>query len=159
MHSSRMRTIRCSSCLLGAGGGVCPGGCLPHPSCEQNETLVKTLPCHNYIADGKYIKTQSDFNESIFTVCNSSCGKVMFSQVSVCPQGGGVHPLGRHPPGQRHTHTSRHPSAWADTPPPPRWQMVTAADGTHPTGMHSCLNFNTRKLYLCCLPLLGTNLF
>ena len=35
-----------------------------------------------------------------------------------CPQGvGGVHPLGRHPPPQ---------------------QMATAADGTQPTGMHSC---------------------
>ena len=27
MHSSRMRTVRCSSRLL--GGDVCPGGCLP----------------------------------------------------------------------------------------------------------------------------------
>ena len=26
---------------------------------------------------------------------------------------------------------------WADTPPPPN-QTATAADGTHPTGMHSC---------------------
>ena len=26
------------------------------------------------------------------TVHNSSCGKVMFLLVSVCPQGGGVHP-------------------------------------------------------------------
>ena len=32
MHSSRMRTVRCSSRLAGEvclpGGGVCPGGCL-----------------------------------------------------------------------------------------------------------------------------------
>ena len=42
----------------------------------------------------------------------------MFLQVSVCPQeGGGVHPLGIHP--------------LPETP--------TAADGRHPTGMHSCL--------------------
>ena len=43
--------------------------------------------------------------------------------------GGGVadSPIGRHPLyGQT--------PPWADTPP----QMVTAADGTHPTGMHSC---------------------
>ena len=39
----------------------------------------------------------------LVTVRNSSCGKVMFLQVSVCPHGGGVHPradthpLGRHP--------------------------------------------------------------
>ena len=127
---------------------------------------------------------------SFITVRNSSCGKVMFSQVSVCPQGGGVHPqahipLGRHPPGRhppwadppvqtlplgrhashgRQTHpsgqtspgqtphwadarplTGRHSPGqtppwadtlpWADTPPP---EMATAADGMHPTGMHSC---------------------
>ena len=35
----------------------------------------------------------------------------------------GRHPPGRHPPG-RHPHPG---------------QMATAADGTHPTGMHSCL--------------------
>ena len=43
-------------------------------------------------------------------------------------------PLGRHPwtdtPGQI-------PHPWADTPPPRKTD--TAADGTHPTGMHSCL--------------------
>ena len=40
----------------------------------------------------------------------------------------GRHPLGRHPPGQT--------PPQADTPAqtPPR----IAADGTHPTGMHSC---------------------
>ena len=40
----------------------------------------------------------------------------------------GIHPPGRHPPGQT--------SPWADTP--PRQQTATAADVTHPTGMHSC---------------------
>ena len=57
------------------------------------------------------------------TVCNSSCGKVMFSQVPVCPRGGGVHP-----PGIQPLLSCRHPGAdtsalaetsWADTP--PRW--------------------------------------
>ena len=45
----------------------------------------------------------------------------MFSQVSVCPQGGGgVHPLpGRHLPPE----------------------MATSVEGTHPTGMHSCSEF------------------
>ena len=38
-----------------------------------------------------------------------------------------THPLGRHPLG-------RHPLGR----PPPLHQMATAADGTHPTGMHSC---------------------
>ena len=60
-----------------------------------------------------------------------------------CPRGGGClpqcmlrytpplwadTPLSRHPPGQTHTHR-------ADPTP---GQTATAADGTHPTGMHSC---------------------
>ena len=60
----------------------------------------------------------------IFTICNSSCGKVMFSQGSVILSTGEVYiPLGRHPPG-------RHPP-----------KTATAVDGTHPTGMHSCCSF------------------
>ena len=57
----------------------------------------------------------------------------MFSQVSVIlPTGGADTPRGRQPP-------------WADTPkqtPPgqtPPSKTTTAADGTHPTGMDSCL--------------------
>ena len=55
-----------------------------------------------------------------------SCGKLMFSQTCVksSAHGGGlVTPL-----------------LWADTPPPP--QTATAADGTHPTRMHSCHNIH-----------------
>ena len=82
-----------------------------------------------------------DFSVSVplnlVTVRNSSCGKVMFSQASVCPQGGGVHPLGRHPLPQADT-----PSHQADTPlwpdTTPNHETATSADGTHPTGMHSC---------------------
>ena len=40
-------------------------------------------------------------------------------------ESGGVHPPGRHP------------LSWADTLLPP--ETATASDGTHPTGMHSCL--------------------
>ena len=59
MHSSRMRTVRCSSrllgegvvsargCLPGGGGylprGVCPGGCLPHTSSPTPWTEWQTL--------------------------------------------------------------------------------------------------------------------
>ena len=96
-------------------------------------------------------------------------------RLSFCSRGQGVlqTPPGRHPladtpwaepPGQtppgRHP-TSRHspsrhfpqqtpladtplPSACWDTPPPP--PVATAADGTHPTGMHSCLWLNLGQL-------------
>ena len=89
----------------------------------------------------------------------------MFLQASVCPQGGGgvclsacwdtTPPLGadtppeQTPPGSRHPPEqtppeqtppqSRYPPG-ADTPQsrhPPQ-DTVTAADRTHPTGMHSC---------------------
>ena len=86
MHSSRIRIVRCSSRLLGGvfpggclpggvsawggvyvcsegslprGGGVCVpgGGVCP---CERNDGQigVKTLPCRNYIADGKNVPTK-----------------------------------------------------------------------------------------------------
>ena len=59
---------------------------------------------------------------------------------SFCSQGEVYTPLGRHP---RQTPPGRHPDTpladtpcLADTAPPP--ETATAADGTHPTGMHSC---------------------
>ena len=66
------------------------------------------------------------------------------------PQGADT-PRSRHPPGadtpRSRPPRSRHPpgadtpqeqtSPGADTPPP--GETATAADGTHPTGMHSCL--------------------
>ena len=78
MHSSRMRTIRCSSRLLGGmstrGGGclprgglclpgvcVClprgaclPGGCLADTPVDRMTDRCKTLPCRNYVVDGNY---------------------------------------------------------------------------------------------------------
>ena len=78
-----------------------------------------------------------------------------------CP-GGGMYipawieadnPLSRHPPGQTppgKTHPSpgqtppgRHPlPPWADPRADIPPEMATAADGTHPTGMHSCSSLN-----------------
>ena len=55
----------------------------------------------------------------------------MFSQAcqEFCPQGRGVHPLGRHLPRQ--------------TPTPPR-QTATAVDSMHPTRMYSCYHLQTK---------------
>ena len=67
---------------------------------------------------------------SFVTVRKQSCGKVRFSTVCVKNS---VHRGG----------VCQTPS-WADTPPAdtpsrhPQGQMATAADRTHPTGMHSC---------------------
>ena len=66
--------------------------------------------------------------------------KVMFSQVSVhgggvsAPLHTGIHPLGRHPPAQ---------CMLGYTPPPAQCMLGYGqqADGTHPTGMHSCSEF------------------
>ena len=135
---------------------------LSHLSKRQNEDLVRqTLEAHvasqpsrtevekqaygwiQWAKHRKHLKvfvlrfanTSTLYVFVIFTVRNSSCGKVMFSQVSVCPQGGGVHPPGQRPP-PRQTIICRNTPLRADTP--PHRQTTTAADGTHLTGMHSC---------------------
>ena len=93
----------------------------------------------------------------LITIRNSS-RKVMFSQASVknsIHYGGGrgvclqvqrgVHPLGRHPP--------QADTPWAHTPPSrqtPAQETASAADGTHPTGIHSCIsNLNTNNKNVC----------
>ena len=45
-------------CVLSAAVAVCPGGLSATPTlpCEQNDRLVKTLPCSNYVADGNNYK-------------------------------------------------------------------------------------------------------
>ena len=75
-------------------------------------------------------------NLTVITVRKRSCGKVMFLHLSVSHsvhRGGSVH-AGIHTP-----RTDTPP--WADTPCPVHAgiDMATAADSTHPTGMHSCV--------------------
>ena len=71
---------------------------------------------------------------SLFTV-RKELAKVMFLHLSVCPQGGLPQCiLGYHPPEQAPPSRSRPPLR---SRPPPQ-QTATIADGTHPTGMHSC---------------------
>ena len=123
----------------------------------------------------------------IFTVRNE-VAKVMFLQASVCPRGGGCLPqcmLGYHTPGSRHPPgadppQSRHPLAvdtpgadtplpWEQTPPsrhPPRadtpradTEAATAADGTHPTGMHSCLGIYSRNVTSLSVAIFGNPLY
>ena len=75
---------------VSAQGGVCLEWCGRHPRdlrqthtpCEENDwqTGVKTLPCHNFIAGGKYF---------IFLVCSSSLFN--FGWGSNCPYFGLSH--------------------------------------------------------------------
>ena len=91
----------------------------------------------------------SAVTEPIITVRNE-VAKVMFLQAYVCPQGGGVCSRGVSAPrGGVSAPTvgglvSQH--ALRQTPP---GEMATAADGTHPTGMHFVFYLFT------CLVLLG----
>ena len=71
----------------------------------------------------------------MFTACNSSCGKGMFSHVCVKNS---VHRGRVCIPACNGQRGCTHP-CWADTPSgrPPH-EMATESGGTHPTGMHSC---------------------
>ena len=72
----------------------------------------------------------------------------MFLQACVCPQGRGVPdqvplPLGMEnpPPGMENPPRMENPPPDGEPPPdgdPLPRDTATAADGTHPTGMHSC---------------------
>ena len=96
------------------------------------------------------------------TVPNSSCGKVVFSQVSVILLRGGVHGRGMHGRGVHGRGTcmagghawqgDKHGRGHAWQGGHVWWglcmvgvgvagETATAADGTHPTGMHSCFKY------------------
>ena len=81
--------------------------------------------CGKTICTLGYLKCSNLLDHGIFTIRNSSCGKVMLSQVSVCPHGGGVHTLPADTPGQ--------------TPPPreDRLPRQTPPDG-YCSGRYAC---------------------
>ena len=85
----------------------------------------------------------------------------MFSQVSVCPQGGvlpqcmlGYTPWAGTPPRQVHPQAGTPPWAgtpWAGTPFPPAQCMLGYSQqmgDTHPTGMHSCSIYVSNKIHI-----------
>ena len=91
---------------------------------------------------------------SFVTDRNSSCGKVMFLHPSVSHsvhrvEGVCTSPLDRHPLADTLPPRQTPPQAdTSATPPPP--ETATAADGTHPTRMHSCLGYFIRFLSFHC---------
>ena len=132
--------------------------------CSLKVVRVSTVPInasctrvhlHWMIANAKAtaILQSAKFQVGIHSICyrpQQSCGKVMFSQASVSQAGGvvsGNTPQADTPSSPVHAgiHTAL-PSACWDTHPLPNacWDtplLATAADGTHPTGMHSCLHY------------------
>ena len=88
------------------------------------------------------------YNTIMVNTVRNEVVKVMFLQACVCPHGGGgCLPqciLGYPPPEQTPLREQTHPPPTREQTPPPRSrhptprETATAADGTHPTGMHSC---------------------
>ena len=70
----------------------------------------------------------------LITVRNSSCGKIMLSQASVIQSTGEE---GRAWQGEH---------AWQGGGACMAGETATAADGTHPTGMHSCILLSLRHI-------------
>ena len=83
---------------------------------------------HQWSMSGQYASYWNAFLVFI-TVHKVVVARLCFYMcLSFCPQGmSDRHPLGRHPSPRQ-------------TPPPPPPVTATAADGTHPTGMHSCFH-------------------
>ena len=116
--------------------------------------LLRDTNFHSIISFISYTKINYILTVSnIFTVRNE-VPKVMFLQACVCPRGGvpdQVHP----PPRTRYTPQTRYPRDQVQprdqvypprpgAPPGTRYtprDTATAADGAHPTGMHSCCTF------------------
>ena len=97
--------------------------------------------------DNLFYRPQQSCEGYVFTpVCLSTGGSTWAGtpQDQAQPPGPGTHPPGTryppdqvHPPGTRYTHIP-----WDQVPPPGPGtppETATVADGTHPTGMHSCL--------------------
>ena len=130
------------------------------------EHLVAIEVTGTVSASGQYA---SYLNAFIFTICNKAAAKVMFLQVSVCPQRGLVsqhalqvvsqHALQQVSRGVLSQHAlhvvsqhalqqvSRGCLLWGvmDTT---QKQTATVADGTHPTGMHSCFKMLSKLVLI-----------
>ena len=126
------------------------------------------MRCKKWSYEKRLCNKTCFFFEFSFHRPERSCGKVMFLHLSVIFSGevSGRHPLGT-PPMQT---PPRQTLLWVDTPllgthpgqtplrqtppgrhtPPGRLpsKMATAADGTHPTGMHSYFGFDLHCLNL-----------
>ena len=132
------------------------------PTCDTNlnvtrTSIVKFCSRISYLRSFLWVRTSLLLSRKIGDIVHSgplpsgNCDKVMFSHLSVIlftdiPQ----QTPPRQTPPQADMPLGRHPQA--DTPlgrppgrhPPP--ETVIAADGTHPTGMHSCIYHSFGKL-------------
>ena len=117
-----------------------PGGLASPPWGNPGSATV--VPCHNYLQGGKtkiFLKIIDGFLDYYHPQTKLQKGNVF---TSVLP---GILSTGEclpdtpwaDTPSWADTPLGRHPLAHAPGQTPPQ-QMATAADGTHPTGMHSC---------------------
>ena len=124
-----------------------PGELAPPPQGNPGSATACNETEPEIITDFSSIILLQSIQGNVFTpVCQSFCSKGWGGGVWQTPPGRhppGRHPqadtlLGRHPPGRRPLgrHSSGQTTPPADTPPP---QADPTADGTHPTGMHSCI--------------------
>ena len=124
--------------------GVCPVHAGVHPLGRHPQAPLGQTPRTATAVDGTHPTGMLSCYHP-----QRSCGKVIFSQVCVKNSdhgGGGVYLSAcwdtHTPPAQSMLgYTQPLPSACLDTSPFPVHagiDMATAADGTHPTGMHSC---------------------
>ena len=101
---------------------------LHHISLLTSTRIQKNRSMKQQVGLAYYRPQQQLWKGNVFT---SICQELFCPREEFCP-GGGVY-TDRQTPPSRHSTLCRHPPL--PSPPP---QMATAADGTHPTGMHSC---------------------
>ena len=132
--------------------------CLQNGNLSTSNSLCKSIvnktstfrwnkwPCGSF--------TLNEGESDVITVRNE-VAKVMFLQVCVCPRGGGVclsacgdttPPREQTPPEQTSREQTPQQQTSPGADPPPRGETATAADGTHPTGMHSCFQIDSKGI-------------
>ena len=110
----------------------------PRSANEHIDILLNTTDLQCYLRR-KVCSQATKFSPSLITARNEVT-KVMFLHLTFCSQGGVclIACWDTTPPPRPGTPQSRHhPPPGAGTP--PGGETATAADGMHPTGMHSCI--------------------
>ena len=79
MHSNRMRTVPCSSRLLGGGGGLCPGGSAQGGTPPVNRM---TDACENITLPQTTLRTVITTENDV--QCNINCNEEQNYKFHLC---------------------------------------------------------------------------